>query len=91
MLDSLAGVARCLGGIVGDSQLGQLLGGLERVGDLLFVGLSDRVVEVLGQERLGFLGILHRVLHLFEQLVEALLLFVRVPAVTFLPFAGVAQ
>ena len=79
LLDPLAGVAGRLGGIFGDAQVGQLLGGLERIGDLLFVRLSDRVVEILGQERLGFLGVLHRVSHLLEKLVEAFFAAVRVP------------
>ncbi len=61
LLDALAGVPRCLGGVFWHAQPSQLLGGLERIGDLLFVGLADRVVEILGQERLGFLGVLHSV------------------------------
>ncbi len=76
LLDPLAGVPGRLGGFVAHSQLGQLLGGFQRVGDLLFVRLSDRVVKILGQERLGFLGVLHRVLHLIEKFVEALLLLI---------------
>jgi hypothetical protein len=51
-----------------------LLGGLECIGDLLFVRLPDRVEKILGQERLSFLGILDRVFHLIEKLVETLLL-----------------
>ena len=90
LLDPLAGVPRRLGGVFAHAQLGQLLGGFERIGDLLFVRLSDRIVEILGQERLGFLGILHGVSHLVEKLVEVLLLLFESLG-DLLAFAGVAK
>jgi len=74
LLDALAGVAGCLGGILGDSQFDELLGDLECVGDLLIGRLSDRVVEPFGQERLRLLRILHRALHLIHEVIESLLL-----------------
>ena len=74
LLYSLAGVPRCLGGLFCYAQPGQLLGGLERIGDLMFVRLADRIIEILGQKRLGFLGVLDGIAHLVEKLVEGLLL-----------------
>ena len=70
LLDTLTGVAGCLGGIVGYSQLHQLLGDLEGIGDLLVGRFADRVVEVLGQEGLGFFGLLDRGAHLVQELIE---------------------
>ena len=81
---------RCLGGLFCYAQAGQLLGGLERVGDLLFVGLADRIVKVLGQKRLGFLGVLHGGSHLVEKLVEGLLLLFE-PLGHLFAVTGVAQ
>jgi hypothetical protein len=90
LLDPLAGVPGRLGGVVAHSQLGQLLGGFQRVGDLLFVRLSDGVVEIFGQERLGFLSILDRVFHLIEKLIEVLLLLIESLG-GFFAFPGVAK
>ena len=90
LLDALAGVPGCLGGIVGDSQVDQLLGDLERIGDLLLGRLPDRVVQLLGQERLGFLGVLDGAAHLLEQLIEAFFLLFEALA-DLLSLAGIAQ
>ena len=63
---------------------------LERVGDLLLVGLADGVEEVLGQQRLGLLGLLHRLAHPLEELVELLLLLLE-PLADLLALVGVAE
>ena len=82
LADPLAGMPRRLGRIVGDSQVRQLLGRLECIRDLVLGRLSDRVVQILGQKRLGLLGVLHGVAHLIEELVEILLLLAQ-PCVAF--------
>ena len=72
LLDPLAGVSRGLGRFGGDPGSGQLLGLLERLGDRLLVGLADGVEEVLGQERLGLLGLSHRATHPLDEVFELL-------------------
>jgi hypothetical protein len=49
LFDALAGELRRLGGILGDTQIDQLLGDFQGVGDLLLGGFSDRVVQPFGQ------------------------------------------
>ena len=78
LLDPLAGAAGRLGRLLGEAGVGQLLGLLERLGDLLLVGLADGVEQVLGQQRLGLLGLVHGPSHPLEELVQLLpLLFER--------------
>ena len=79
LLDSLAGVAGGLGCIVGDSEVDELLGGFEGVGDLVLVGGPHGVEELLGQKRLGLFGVLDGLPHLLEEVVEPLFLLLRAP------------
>jgi hypothetical protein len=76
LLDPLAGMPGRFGRIFVHAQLGQLLGGFKGIGDLLVVRLANRIVQVLGQERLGFLGSFHGGSHLLKQFVEVLLLLI---------------
>jgi hypothetical protein len=90
LLDPLTGMPGCLGRIFVHTQLGQLLGGFKRVGDLLVVRLANRIVKVFGQERLGLFGSFHGGSHLLEQFVEVLLLLVK-PLGDLFALARVAQ
>ncbi len=83
-------IAGGLGGLVGNAGVDQLLGGLERLRHLLLVGLADRVVQALGEERLGLLGLLGRVAHAVEHLVELLALLFG-PLADLLPLVGLAE
>ena len=74
LADPLAGEARRFRRLLGDASLGKLPGLLDRVGDLLLVGLADGVEQVLGQEGFGFLGIADGPAHLIDELVQLLLL-----------------
>jgi hypothetical protein len=67
-----------------------LLRSLDRIRDFLLARLPHRIVQLLGQERLALLCILHVAAHLFEQLVEPLFLPVKALAYL-LSFARVAQ
>jgi hypothetical protein len=90
LFNSLASELRRLGGILGHTKVDQLPGDFQGVGDLLFGRLSDRVVQALGQERLGFLGVLDGAAHLIHDLVETLLLLIE-SLVDLFAFGRVAQ
>lgn len=57
-----------------------MLGRFEGVGDLVVVGCSHGVEELLGEEGLGFFGILDGLPHLLEEVVEPFFLLLEAPA-----------
>jgi hypothetical protein len=56
--------------LLGDPRLGHPAGFFQVVRDRLLLGLADRVVQVLGEQRLGFLGLADGLLHPFEQVLK---------------------
>src|SRR5262249_36850234 len=74
LLDPLAGAPRELVRLAGDAGVNELPGRLEGLGELLLVGLADGVIQPPGQERLGVLGLLGRVPHAVEDLLDPVVL-----------------
>jgi hypothetical protein len=89
LADPLASLAGGPGGFLVDADLGQLLGLLQGVGDGLLVGLVDGLEKLLGQERLGLLGLLDGLAHPLQEGVELLLLAFE-PLLDLLAIVGVA-
>ena len=90
LLDPLAGVAGGLGRLVDETGVGQLLGLLQGLGDRLLVRLADGVEEVLGQQRLGLLGLAHGASHPLDEVVQLLLLLFQL-LLDLLAIGGVAE
>src|SRR5262249_11341697 len=70
LAEALAGVPGRLGRFLGDPRVDELPGLFQGLGDRLFGRLAGRVEEPPGQERLGLLGLLDRLAHPVEDLVE---------------------
>jgi hypothetical protein len=85
--DAAVGLGFGLAGVVEQALVEQLFAGVEGLVGLLLAGLADGVVELLGEQRLGRLGFLDRLLHAVEELFEILTLFAEV-AGDLLPLTG---
>jgi hypothetical protein len=64
--DPLAGLGLGPAGFLDEALLEQLFAGVEGLVGLLLAGLADRVVELLGQQRFGGLGLLDGLPHVLQ-------------------------
>lgn len=76
--DAAVGLGLGLARIFKEALIEKRLAGVEGLVGLLLPCLADGVVELLGEERLGGLCLLDRLLHSLEQLFEILALFAKV-------------
>jgi hypothetical protein len=76
--DAFGRFALGLSGLIGETSLDELLAGVQRLVGLLLTGLADGVVKLLGQQRLGLLGVVDRLVHLVHQMLELLFLLTKI-------------